>query len=196
MSKPSFRILISREDEKETNPLIQHVGFRAMVNGAYVWLSHEDLLSRRTATKPLTEDTEENLVRVVIAYWECTKGGHETMNKGHFMKEAIIAGLEPLNAWSMYESHKSDVEQMFKLVTSDLKSPPPFQALEWVIPTAQRSYPRDAGKTALEMLRSRINKSGQKTNNLKKGTVGFLVEGERVETDGTVTKKKDVAPAK
>ena len=87
MSKPSFRILISREDEKETNPYIQHVGFRA-------------------------------------------------------------------------------------------------------------SYPRDAGKTALEMLRSRINKSGQKTNNLKKGTVGFLVEGERVETDGTVTKKKDVAPAK
>lgn len=186
MSKPSFRILISRANQEQPNPFIEHVGFRALVDGLYKWLSHEELLSRGTVTNALTDDDEVNLVRVVVAYWECTKN-EQTMNKGHFMKEAIIAGLEPLNAWSIYESHKSEVEKMFKNVTSDLVNPPAFQALERTVPDAQRSYPRDAGKTALEMLQSRINKSGQKTKNLKAGTVGFIVDGVRHETDGSVT---------
>jgi hypothetical protein len=186
MSRPSFRVLIDRKDKHTANPTIIKVGFRGLRDGVPVWLTHDELKEQGTANASLSDNDEDNFARVVLAIWELHKGGDNFINKGHFMKEAIVAGVDPLQAWNTYEAHKAEIRETFAAIQCDLVDPYSWKEIEHRIPEQQRSYPAATGKTELEKLRSRINKSGQKTGNLKKGTKGFRVGNQRVNHDGTV----------
>jgi hypothetical protein len=188
MSRPSFRVLIDRTDKLTPNPTILKVGFRGLRDGVPVWLSHDQLKEQGTVKAALSDDEEDNFARALSAIYELHKGGKDFLNKGHFMKEAIVAGMDPLAAWDLYQARRSELKQVFAAIQEDLVNPHQWVDLDHSIPQQQRSYPAADGKSELEKLRSRINKSGQKTGNLKKGTRGFRVGNERVNHDGTVEK--------